>query len=242
MWKTVIKCGVLVVGLLFLTGCSQIRKTQTGLKGTERETAVAEVVVSTETESDTELVQEDTELEDGICVQESSKRIPYSLVNTVFEDIKAQISASEESFGKCEDYKLEVCSERKKKDGRIWEKLFVYYDLIPVRKAEDDPLIVGMKEARDSLTDAKQIACADKEIDEWIKEIEGDYQQQKDEPDQELQIFLAYNPGGDDYSLYCDTHVDGHYMQITLEEYLHTEDYETKKERGKEYIYNVVKN
>lgn len=85
---------------------------------------------------------DDMMLAEGIDIQKSSKRISNNMANEVFEDVKKQISASHEAYGKCENYKFVISSEREKKDGRIWEKLWIYYDLILVRKPEEDPLII----------------------------------------------------------------------------------------------------
>lgn len=244
------RIGILIFGLLLLSGCSSSEKEQTlEAEETPETTEVTEAAAIPETaaapESDVmaETKQaDDTVLDEGIDIQKSSKRISNSMANEVFEDVKKQISASHEAYGKCENYKFVISSEREKKDGRIWEKLWIYYDLIPVRKPEEDPLIIGMREARDTLSDKKQIVRADQYIDDWLAELKGNRQQQEEEPDMEYQVFLAWSPDGENYTLYYDTQVDGHHMQIPFDEYLkqHTEDYEREKEKGKAYLLEAI--
>lgn len=240
------KLEFFLLGMLILSGCG----TQEGVQSPKTETILDTAVsteavyeIETETVAETEDVpEEEVALDEGIEIQKSSKQISNRLANEVFEDIKGQISASNEGISRCENFKLVISSERKKEDGLLWEKLWIYYDLIPDREPGEDPFVIGMKDARDELTNKEQIACADEEIDGWMKELNGNYQQQKEEPDMWQQMWLAYDPDGEDYTIYCDTQPDGQYKQVTLEEYIkqHTEDYEQERKAGKEHMAEEV--
>ena len=236
------KLGFFLLGMMILSGCGTQEGVQSLKTGIILDTSVsteAVKAIETETAAKTEASLENgVALDEGIEIQKSSKQISGRLANEVFEDIKGQISASNEGISRCENFKLVISGEKKKEDGLIWEKLWIYYDLVPDREPGEDPFVIGMKDARDELTDREQIACADEEIDGWMKELDGNYQQQKEEPDMWQQMWLAYDPGGEDYTIYCDTQPDGQYKQVTLEEYIkqHTEDYELRKAEGRDYI------
>lgn len=237
------KIVISFLSLSLLSGCGASGETQT--LETETEPLVVEAVDTTETEgtAQTETVsKEDVALADGITIQKSSKWISNRLANKAFEDIRGQITASNEGISQCENFTLVISSEKKKDDGLIWEKLWVYYDLIMVREPEENPFLLGMKEGRDSLSDADEIAYADEEIDGWYKELEGNFQQQNEEPNMWQQMWLAYDPDGEEYTIYCESSVDGNYELVILEEYMkeRTEDYDLEKIKGKEYILEEV--
>jgi len=237
------KAALSFLSLSLLAGCGASEGAQT--LEAETEPLAVEAVDTTGTEgiAETETVsEEDVALADGITIQKSSKWISNRLANKAFEDIREQIIASNEGVSRCENFTLVISSEKKKDDGLIWEKLWVYYDLIMVREPEENPFLLGMKEGRDSLSDADEIAYADEEIDGWYKELEGNYQQKNEEPNMWQQMWLAYDPDGEDYTIYCESSVDGNYKLVILEEYMkeHTEDYDLEKLRGKEYILEEV--
>jgi hypothetical protein len=56
------------------------------------------------------------------------------------------------------------------------------------------------------------------------------------------QMNLAYDPDGEDYTIYCESKPDGEYELVTLEEYFkqHTEDYEAEKQKGIEHLMEAV--
>lgn len=244
------KLSILLFAVCFTCGCGapegkQSLNTEMPLVAAAQEAVNAVKTKATAGQETTP--KEEEPLQEEIEIQKSSKRISNRLANAVFAYIKEQISASNEGFGRCENFRFVISGERKRKDGRIWEKLWIYYDLIPVRKPEESPFIIGMKEARDELTDKEQIVCADREIEGWIKGLEYDYEQQKEEPDMWNQMWLAYEPDGEDYTVYCDTtdysdRQSPRYKQVTLEEYIkqHTEDYDLRKKEGREYIAEAV--
>lgn len=234
-----------VLSLFLLAGCATEEKQPDGGTETQLEiTTQAENVVAleTETEAEPEITQKDqVTLDKGITIQKSSKKLPNDLANKAYEVIKEQISTSNEGISNCENFELVISSEQKK-DGLIWEKLWVYYDLIPVREPEDNPFLIGMKQARDKIDDTEQLKRVDEEIDGWYKEFEGNYQQKKEEPNMWLQMWLVYGPDGEDYTIYCETKPDGRYQLVTLEEYIeqHTENYELEVLKGEEYVAQVI--
>lgn len=235
-----------VLSLFLLAGCATEEKQPDGETQTQLEiTTQAEAVVTTESEeieAEPETEQKDqVALDKGIEIQKSSKRIPNDLANKAFKEIKEQISASNEGISNCENFELVISSEQKK-DGLIWEKLWVYYDLIPAREPEEIPFLIGMKQARDKIDDTEQLKRVDEEIDGWYKEFEGNYQQKKEEPNMWLQMWLVYDPDGEDYTIYCETTPDGRYQLVTLEEYIeqHTENYELEVLKGEEYVMQVI--
>lgn len=230
MRKPLIVLGTVFFSMSILVGCV----TQENLSETqmvESQTELAEIVRD-----------ESVALDEGITIEASSKRISNKLANETFADIKEQIIISNEGINTCENFSLVISSEKIKQDGIIWERLWIYYDLIPMREAKDHPFIIGMEEAKAGLSDAEEIAIAEEEIEGCYKEFEGNLNQQAEEPTMFQQMNLAYDPDGEDYTIYCESKPDGEYELVTLEEYFqqHTEDYEAEKQKGIEHLMEAV--
>ena len=196
--------GLLLIGVLFLTGCK--------------------------------VPEKNVPLDERITIQESCTQLSNKMANEVFEELQELILAPQEGIYKIENFTMKVYGEKEKKDGLIWETVKIQSDWTLTRKPEDNPFIMGMMEARDELENPEKIAYADQVIDGWLVEFEAYYLVKEEQP---IEVFLAFEPGEEDYMLYFhDTYEDSDEM-VPLKEYSKEhwgEDTELRKEMGRERL------
>ena len=98
-----------------------------------------------------------------------------------------------------------------------------------IRKAEDDPMILGMHEAKATLTDEQEIAYADEITQGWISEIECWYGTER------IETRIVIKQDNDDWILYFPHVEDGQETLYVLSDYAATywtEDFNARKQNG----------
>lgn len=106
-----------------------------------------------------------------------------------------------------------------------------------IRKAEDDPMILGMHEAKATLTDELEIAYADEIIQGWISEIECWYGTER------IETRIVIKQDNDAWILYFPHVEDGQETLYVLGDYAATywtEDFDARKQNGINIINEAI--
>ena len=106
------------------------------------------------------------------------------------------------------------------------------------RKAEEDPMILGMHEAMEALSDAQEIEYANDIIQGWIPEIESWYITDR------IEQRIVIKQNNDSWTLYYPHVENGEETLFDLAEYAAehwTEDSEARKQGGADIINDAIK-
>lgn len=114
-------------------------------------------------------------------------------------------------------------------------------DLTSIRKSEDDPMIVGMCEARDTLTTDQERKAAEEYIEGWLMELRPQYQKTERVP-MDIMIKLA-KENRREYRLYYPLREASKETLVPLEQYAlenWKEDEEAKRQMGRDRLLESV--
>ena len=135
-------------------------------------------------------------------------------------------------------YMYEQCAlEVSKVDGNRADCIF-WADWISIREPEDDPMILGMRQAADALSDEQEKSYAEEIIDGWLIEM---HSWAKEERIPTYIVILLEESG--DLALYYPYVMDGIETLIPLEEMARdnwTEDFDQRFQMGVDTINNAI--
>ncbi len=106
-----------------------------------------------------------------------------------------------------------------------------------IREAKEDPMILGMYEVRDTLTDEQEIEFVDEIIQGWIAEIEGWYGAEI------IETRLVIKQDNDSWILYFPHIESGQETLYLFDEYVQThwtEDFDSRKQGGIDIIIEAL--
>lgn len=241
--------GILCLLLVLLTGCTSSKETDSVNHNTEtEENSFADIYAETEKSG---VVEEGTEtkntnaqpqqpdadeapLEEGITIQENGVQLANEMANQIYTDLLTLVVDPQEDIYKYENFRMTVYDEQTTDTGVIQEQIRVMYDCTLVRDPKQDPYVVGMTEAKESLEDETKIEYADEAIEEVLAPLESEYQTTKKLG---IEVVVSFEPGAKEYALY---YKDGSKDKlILLEEYSRenfSEDAAARRKAGKEYL------
>lgn len=207
-------CAVVLFGLI-LTGCGLV---QAGIGQTE----------------------DNHKKSEGWRIQEDCTEITEGMAEEIYQKVlglEQELYAGREAV---ENSRIVFLNEETA-GAEITVRAVFETDLTGIRKPEDDPMIVGMCEARDTLATEQERKAAEEYIEGWLLELRPQYQKTERVP-MDIMIKLA-KENRKEYRLYYPLREASKETLVPLEQYAlenWKEDEEAKRQMGRDRLLESV--
>ena len=171
---------------------------------------------------------------EDIIVNNNSEKLTKKQAKKYAKTIQDIMIETQKGIYSIEDFELTFQDG----DGEI--DVTVESDWIMTRKPEENPVLLGMEEEMEKLEDEQEKEVAQKVIEGFKKELEGDYQENKTKHkvEETLKLIQKDTEKGE-YDIFYPEQVDGKITLYPMKEYYdqnYKEDPEQRKELGRKTL------
>lgn len=172
--------------------------------------------------------QEDKKVNDTTIVENTSNQLSEKEAVKYAKDIQKIMVETYKGINSLENFKFIF------EDGKNGIDITVESDWTTIRKPEENPILLGMKEEVEKLKDASKKKMAEDFIEDFRKEFEGEYQ--TTQRIEEKLILEKRDSKEGEYEVFYPEEINGKITLYPMKEYYDEnfkEDFEQRKELGR---------
>ena len=172
--------------------------------------------------------QEDKKVNDTTIVENTSNQLSEKEAVKYAKDIQKIMVETYKGINSLENFKFIF------EDGKNGIDITVESDWTTIRKPEENPILLGMKEEVEKLKDANKKKMAEDFIEDFRKEFEGEYQ--TTQRIEEKLILEKRDSKEGEYEVFYPEEINGKITLYPMKEYYDEnfkEDFEQRKELGR---------
>ena len=172
--------------------------------------------------------QEDEKVNDNIIIENTSNKLSENEAVKYAKDIQKIMMETYKGINSLENFKFIF------EDGKNGIDITVESDWTTIRKPEENPILLGMKEEVEKLKDATKKKMAEDFIEDFRKEFEGEYQ--TTQRIEEKLILEKRDSKEGEYEVFYPEEINGKITLYPMKEYYDEnfkEDFEQRKELGR---------
>ena len=172
--------------------------------------------------------QEDKKVNDNTIVENTSNQLSEKEAVKYAKDIQKIMVETYKGINSLENFKFIF------EDGKNGIDITVESDWTTIRKPEENPILLGMKEEVEKLKDATKKKMAEDFIEDFRKEFEGEYQ--TTQRIEEKLILEKRDSKEGEYEVFYPEEINGKITLYPMKEYYDEnfkEDFEQRKELGR---------
>ncbi|MBO8462401.1 MAG: hypothetical protein IAC13_00545 [Firmicutes bacterium] len=172
--------------------------------------------------------QEDKKVNDTTIVENTSNQLSEKEAVKYAKDIQKIMVETYKGINSLENFKFIF------EDGKNGIDITVESDWTTIRKPEENPILLGMKEEVEKLKDATKKKMAEDFIEDFRKEFEGEYQ--TTQRIEEKLILEKRDSKEGEYEVFYPEEINGKITLYPMKEYYDEnfkEDFEQRKELGR---------
>ena len=172
--------------------------------------------------------QEDEKVNDNIIIENTSNKLSENEAVKYAKDIQKIMVETYKGINSLENFKFIF------EDGKNGIDITVESDWTTIRKPEENPILLGMKEEVEKLKDATKKKMAEDFIEDFRKEFEGEYQ--TTQRIEEKLILEKRDSKEGEYEVFYPEEINGKITLYPMKEYYDEnfkEDFEQRKELGR---------
>lgn len=172
--------------------------------------------------------QEDEKVNDNIIIENTSNKLSENEAVKYAKDIQKIMMETYKGINSLENFKFIF------EDGKNGIDVTVESDWTTIRKPEENPILLGMKEKVEKLKDEKEKKMAEELVEGFLKEFEGEYQ--TTQRIEEKLILEKRDSKEGEYEVFYPEEINGKITLYPMKEYYDEnfkEDFEQRKELGR---------
>ena len=172
--------------------------------------------------------QEDEKVNDNIIIENTSNKLSENEAVKYAKDIQKIMMETYKGINSLENFKFIF------EDGKNGIDVTVESDWTTIRKPEENPILLGMKEEVEKLKDEKEKKMAEELVEGFLKEFEGEYQ--TTQRIEEKLILEKRDSKEGEYEVFYPEEINGKITLYPMKEYYDEnfkEDFEQRKELGR---------
>lgn len=172
--------------------------------------------------------QEDEKVNDNIIIENASNKLSENEAVKYAKDIQKIMMETYKGINSLENFKFIF------EDGKNGIDVTVESDWTTIRKPEENPILLGMKEEVEKLKDEKEKKMAEELVEGFLKEFEGEYQ--TTQRIEEKLILEKRDSKEGEYEVFYPEEINGKITLYPMKEYYDEnfkEDFEQRKELGR---------